>query len=112
MRSDDLSAETRSTCHSGKINSVCYPYAYSEVFATCGTEDIRVWNARNYTELLRIRVPNLDCECICFTKDGKAILSGWSDGESERLIVGSPWSQLPSAAQRFWHPPRRNNQPF
>jgi WD40 repeat protein len=109
VRSDDLSAETRSTCHSGKINSVCYPYAYSEVFATCGTEDIRVWNARNCTELLRIRVPNLDCECICFTKDGKAILSGWSDGESERLNC---WVAVVAVYQRrpaVWHPLRRNN---
>jgi len=80
VKSSDLSAEMRSTCHFGKINAVCYPYAYSEVFATCSVEDIRVWNARTYTELLRIRVPNLECNCMAFSKDGKAILSGWSDG--------------------------------
>ena len=80
VRADDLSAELRSTCHFGKINAVAYPYAYSEVFATCATEDIRVWNARTYTELLRIRVPNLECSCIAFSKDGKSIVSGWDDG--------------------------------
>ena len=80
VRADDLAAEMRSTCHFGKINAVAYPYAYSEVFATCAVEDIRVWNARTCTELLRIRVPNLDCECIAFMKDGKAVVSGWSDG--------------------------------
>ena len=36
--------------------------------------------AGTFTELLRIRVPNLECNCVAFTKDGKAIVSGWSDG--------------------------------
>lgn len=80
VRADDLSAELRSTCHFSKINAVVFPYAYSEVFATCSAEDIRVWNARKYTELLRIRVPNLACNCISFSKDGKSIVSGWDDG--------------------------------
>jgi len=31
--------------------------------------------------LLRIQVPNLECNCITFMKDGKSIISGWSDGK-------------------------------
>jgi hypothetical protein len=27
-------------------------------------------------------------------------------GEPKRLVVESPWSQLTSECQRFWHPPR------
>ena len=75
-----LSANLVSTCHFGKINDVVYPYLYSEVFATASTQDIRVWNASTFTELLRIQVGNLDCHCITFSKDGKSIISGWSDG--------------------------------
>jgi hypothetical protein len=30
-------------------------------------------------------------------------------GESKRLVVQSPWSQLTSECQRFGHPPRLNN---
>eukprot|EP01048_Picozoa_sp_COSAG05_P006553 COSAG05_NODE_432_length_9860_cov_10.291056_2_plen_606_part_00 len=97
VSADSLDAQMRSTCHFDKINAVCYPYAYSEVFATASTEDIRVWNARTFTELLRIRVPNLVCSCICFSKDGKAILSGWSDGtirafgpQSGKLLYAIP----------------------
>jgi hypothetical protein len=29
-----------------------------------------------------------------------------AEGESRRLVVESPWSQLTSACQRFGHPPR------
>ena len=71
----------RSTCHSSKIHDVVYPFGYSELFATCSHQDIRVWNARTCAELLRIQIPNLECNCVCFARDGKAILSGWSDGK-------------------------------
>jgi WD40 repeat protein len=54
---------------------------YSDVFATCSLNDIRVWNAKNRQELLRIQVPNLECNCVAFMNDGKTILSGWNDGK-------------------------------
>lgn len=44
-------------------------------------EDIRLWHASEYRELIRIRVPNLECNCIVFTNDGKTLVSGWSDGK-------------------------------
>jgi len=81
VKYDGLVAELRSTCHSTKIHDVCYPAGYSELFATSSRNDIRVWNARTCAELLRIQIPNLDCNCIAFALDGKAILSGWSDGK-------------------------------
>lgn len=31
-------------------------------------------------EILRIRVPNFSCSSICFTHDGKSILTAWNDG--------------------------------
>lgn len=40
-----------------------------------------MWHLDTCRELLRIVVPNLDCNCVAFTDDGKLILSGWSDGK-------------------------------
>jgi WD40 repeat protein len=73
--------ELRSTCHYAPINDVIFPRGYSELFATCSSNDIRVWHARTRNELLRIQVPNLECLCTCFSPDGKSIISGWSDGK-------------------------------
>jgi hypothetical protein len=33
-------------------------------------------------------------------------------GESKRILVEPPWSQLTIECQRFWHPPRLNHSPF
>ncbi|OMJ87253.1 hypothetical protein SteCoe_11102 [Stentor coeruleus] len=57
--SDQLKADLRNTCHYEKINDIAFPNNFSEVFATCSLNDIRVWNSRNRQELLRIQVPNL-----------------------------------------------------
>eukprot|EP00756_Hemistasia_phaeocysticola_P015762 Hpha_TRINITY_DN15433_c0_g2::TRINITY_DN15433_c0_g2_i1::g.175930::m.175930 len=73
--------ELRQTCHFERINDVAFPYQYSKLFATCSNHDIRVWNAQTSQELLRIQVMNLECNCLCFSKDGRTIVSGWSDGK-------------------------------
>jgi len=73
--------ELRQTCHFSTITDIVFPTGYSELFATCGSNDIRVWNARTSAELLRIQVGTLECNCIQFTKDGASIVSGWSDGK-------------------------------
>lgn len=44
---EKLNPELRNTCHYEKINDIAFPYNYSEVFATCSINDIRIWNARN-----------------------------------------------------------------
>lgn len=49
---------------------------YSEVFATCSKDDIRVWSTETSLELLRITVANFTCTGIQFTCDGKSIVSG------------------------------------
>jgi hypothetical protein len=33
-------------------------------------------------------------------------------GESKRLVVESPWSQLPSECRRCRHPPRLDKEPL
>jgi WD40 repeat protein len=86
---DKLKSELRSTCHNSKINHIAYPYNYSEVFATCSFQEIRIWNAKSRQELLRIQVPNLDCHAVQFMEDGKSILSGWSDGKIRAFMPQS-----------------------
>jgi len=79
--SSTLAPELRNTCHYTKINDIVFPHGYSDVFATCSMNDIRIWNAKNRHEILRINVPTVECFCIGFMRDGKSIISGWSDGK-------------------------------
>lgn len=78
---DSLTAELRNTCHHERVNQIAFPLGYSEVFATASITDIRVWNASSRQEILRIQVPNMECYCLEFTRDGRSIVSGWSDGK-------------------------------
>lgn len=71
----------KESVHVGKINAVCFPNGFSEVFATCGNEQIKIWALKKRQELLRIVVNSVECHCICFSDDGKMIISGWSDGK-------------------------------
>ena len=38
----DISPELRNTCHSDRINDVAFPAGYSDLFATCSTNDIHI----------------------------------------------------------------------
>lgn len=75
------SVTLKQTCHSDKINDLAFPRGYSELFATCSGPDIRVWHTLSGSELLRIQVPNLECNCVEFNPKGSLLLSGWSDGK-------------------------------
>lgn len=87
--SDKIAPELRNTCHYERINDIAFPAGYSELFATCSVNDIRVWNANTRQELLRIEVPGLECYTIGFMADGKSILSGWSDGKIRAFLPQS-----------------------
>ncbi|KAI8910144.1 WD40-repeat-containing domain protein [Gorgonomyces haynaldii] len=71
----------KSTCHYSKINDIVFPEHSSDVFATASDTDIRIWNAQTCKELVRIALPNLECHCVAFKKDGTSLLSGWNDGK-------------------------------
>jgi len=86
---ESLTAELRNTCHYERINHIAFPEGYSEVFATCSLSDIRVWNAKTRQELLRIQVPNLECYCLDFMRNGRSIISGWSDGKLRAFLPQS-----------------------
>ena len=79
--SQGILSELIQTCHHEPINDVAFPQGYSEVFATAGSSDIRVWHINEARELLRIQVPNVECMCVAFFPDGGSIISGWSDGK-------------------------------
>ncbi|XP_068769987.1 cilia- and flagella-associated protein 52 isoform X3 [Struthio camelus] len=53
----------------------------SDLFATCSTNDIRVWHTPENRELLRIVIPNMTCRAIEFMSDGRSIISAWNDGK-------------------------------
>ncbi|KAH8057286.1 WD repeat-containing protein [Aureococcus anophagefferens] len=77
----DWQADLVATAHVGKVKDVVFPPNFSDVFVTCSAGgDIRVWNTKKRVELLRIRVPNLECESVLITSSGGEVVSGWSDG--------------------------------
>ena len=67
--------ETRNVGGSSNGSVFCFS-GYSDVFATCSVNEIRVWNTCTSKELLRITVPNMTCNAIDFMRDGKSIVSG------------------------------------
>lgn len=73
--------ELRGTCHYAEIFDVKFPGECSNLFVTASVQDIRVWDAKERVELLRIRVPNLSCYSISLTRSGSSIVSAWSDGK-------------------------------
>ena len=86
---DGLVAELKTTCHAEHINDVFYPRGYSELFATCAGSDIRIWHSQTLSELLRVQVPNCECNCIAFLPSGAAIISGWNDGKIRSFLPQS-----------------------
>lgn len=86
---DKINPELRNTCHYERINSIAFPYEFSDLFATCSINDIRVWNGKTRQELLRIEVPGLECFAVSFMNDGKSIISGWNDGKVRAFLPQS-----------------------
>ena len=89
VETSSLKSEIRNTCHNDSINDIQFPFQYSGVFGTCGKEDIRIWNSETRQEHLRIHVPNLECYCFGFMRNGKSIYSGWHDGKIRAFLPQS-----------------------
>jgi WD40 repeat protein len=89
VETSSLKSEIRNTCHCDAINDIQFPYQYSGVFGTCGKENIRIWNSETRQEHLRIHVPNLECYCFGFMRNGKSIYSGWHDGKIRTFLPQS-----------------------
>jgi hypothetical protein len=78
---EKLETTLRGTGHTSPISDVVFPHGTSELFLTAAGNDIRVWHTQKRTELLRIQVPNLVCNCIAISRAGTSIVSGWDDGK-------------------------------
>jgi len=64
------------SAHTSVVNDIAFPCCFSQVFASCNFEDIRVWNSGAMRELIRINVANMTCHAVIFSHDGKTIISG------------------------------------
>ncbi|KAJ8363474.1 hypothetical protein SKAU_G00123050 [Synaphobranchus kaupii] len=76
----DFKEELLATSHDSAVNDVAFPFACSELFATCSLGGIRVWHTDTSKEVLRIQVPNMTCNAVEFMMDGRSIISAWNDG--------------------------------
>ena len=86
MSSSSLEWQLRLTAHHEPINDIVFPDGCSDLFVTASSEDIRVWLTDTRLEMLRIRVPKLNCNCVTLTPDGGLILSGWGDGKIRAFL--------------------------
>ena len=86
--------ELRGSCHYGEIFDVKFPRGCSDLFATASHADIRVWDANQRQELLRIRVPNVTCNAIDITPSGTSIISAWSDKKIRSVFPQSGKSKF------------------
>lgn len=78
---NQLQPELLKTCHRRAVNDVVFPANLTELFATVGTGDVRIWQTSTGKELRRIEVPNIKCNAIAFSPDGMSIVTAWHDGK-------------------------------
>lgn len=86
-RRGGLKQELVSTGHVKHVNNTTFFYgnattpSSSEFFVTCGKSDVRLWRMPGGPELLRIQVPNLECNCVVVSPTGDVVVTGWDDGK-------------------------------
>ena len=56
------------TAPRGRIHDLAMPHQCSDIVASCSHEEIRLWDTRMHTELLRIELPSIDCLCLTIPK--------------------------------------------
>ena len=115
LNDGQLSQELIQSCHPFKINDVVFPAAYSTVFATCSMNDIRVWHRDQCRELLRIKVPNVECNCrraSCYTPSqmrthrASRRLRAPATAPASSVVEGRAWSASGSSERSpsLWSP--------
>jgi len=77
------------SAHYSVVNDITFPNSYSEVFASCNYEDIRIWNSAAMRELVRINVANMTCHAVIFSRSGSMIISAWNDSHVRTYSVQS-----------------------
>ncbi|KAL6443642.1 hypothetical protein ACFW04_001630 [Cataglyphis niger] len=68
------------TSHTSCIYSVAFPRIRSDIFATGGKNDIRLWQLEKQKETLRITVANFVCSSLQFACNDQVLFSAWNDG--------------------------------
>ncbi|XP_012220706.1 cilia- and flagella-associated protein 52 [Linepithema humile] len=68
------------TSHTSCIYSIAFPRDDSEIFATGGKNDVRLWQLKTHKEALRITVPNFVCSSLHFARGNQMLFSAWNDG--------------------------------
>ncbi len=68
MQGSSITHELRHSAHSSAVHDVVFPHGCSDLIASCSYEEVRVWDVRSRKELLRIRLPGLDCLCLAITQ--------------------------------------------
>ncbi|KAL3317686.1 Cilia- and flagella-associated protein 52 [Cichlidogyrus casuarinus] len=75
----EFAADLVTTCHYSAVNDIKFPHNCSDLFVTCGFQDVRVFHVPSRKELLRINIPNMTCFAVDILRNGSAIVSGWDD---------------------------------
>ncbi|KAA0161483.1 hypothetical protein FNF31_03766 [Cafeteria roenbergensis] len=78
-----------STAHLEITSAVQLLGGVSALFVTGSTGEVRLWNAVERKELLRIQVPGVVCQCVQIKPDGSLIVSGWQDGRVRAFLPES-----------------------
>lgn len=60
--------ELKQSGHCKAIQEILFPHNCSELLVTCSHEEIRVWDTRQWSELLRVRVPGVTCLSLALTQ--------------------------------------------
>ena len=48
----------------------------ARLFVTCSKNDIRIWDLETSKEMRRFTQPNMTCNCVTVSDDGKTVVSG------------------------------------
>lgn len=76
MQGSSITQELRHSTHSSAVHDVVFPHGCSDLIASCSYEEVRVWDTRSRKELLRIRLPGLDCLCLAITQARHCLIVG------------------------------------
>lgn len=82
------------------ISGLMFPKNFTQVFASCSQDEIRLWSPANQKELLRIELSQgshqdfTKSNCVQFMADGKSLISGWTDGKIRAF--------MPQSGKLFW----------
>lgn len=100
-------AALRMSGHAGCVNDAAFPHGLSAIVATCGREDVCLWDTRTGHELVRAHVAGVDANAVRFTRDGARVVTGWGDGrirvlgpQSGKLIMSVPDAHRSASTHR------------